>query len=259
MAKSKNTSGDVGMNRTGIATSPIESKKSIQGALEGGFSTPGDERGIAATRGVYMKESLALDEGLGTVPPPASLKGVAKTGLEMLKGHKASVFLDKLGERIAFERTGTRLYEAAIAKFDVYGTWEGGPSREQLQKILMDEMSHFVLVSEAMVKMGGDPTAMTPSADVIAVASEGIPKVLADPRTNLRQSLEALLTAELTDNAGWELLIELARGLGQDDLVTRFQAALDAEAEHLVWVTKWVAAGAVGEARAPVEEGAPLP
>jgi hypothetical protein len=257
MARSKNTSGDVGMNRTGIATSPIESKKSIQGAQEGGFSTPGDERGIHATRAVYMRESLT--EGLGTVPPPASLKGVAKTGLELLKGHKASVFLDKLGERIAFERTGTRLYEAALAKLEVYGTWEGGPSREQLQKILTDELSHFVLVSEAMVKMGGDPTAMTPSADVAAVASEGIPKVLVDPRTNLKQSLEALLVAELTDNAGWELLIELARGLGQDELVTRFQAALDAEAEHLVWVTKWVAAGAMGEARTPVPEEAPLP
>lgn len=259
MAKSKNTSGDVGMNRTGIGTSPIESKKSIEGAVEGGFSTPGDGRGIHATRAVYMKESLARDEGLGTVPPPATLKGVAKTGLAMLKGHKASVFLDKLGERIAFERTGTRLYEAALAKLEVYGSWEGGPSREQLQKILTDELSHFVLVSEAMVKLGGDPTAMTPSADLAAVASEGIPKVLVDPRTNLRQSLEALLVAELTDNAGWELLIELARGLGQDELVTRFQAALDAEAEHLVWVTKWVAAGAVGEARAPVPEEAPVP
>lgn len=257
MAKSKNTSGDLGMNRTGIGTSPVDSKAVMKSAQEGTPSSPGDERGIHAVRGVYMRESLK--EGIGTMPPPATLKGVAKTGLEMLKGHKASAFLDKLGERIAFERTGTRLYEGALAKLEVYGSWEGGPSRDQLQKILNDELSHFVLLNEAMEKMGGDPTAMTPSADVIAMVSEGIPKVMADARTNLRQSLEALLVAELSDNAGWELLIELARGLGQDDLVTRFQAALEAEAEHLVWVTKWVAAGAVGEVRAPVPEEAPLP
>jgi hypothetical protein len=257
MAKSKNTSGDVGLNKTGIATSPIDSKDIIQEAERAKFSSPGDESGILAMRAVYSKESGT--QGLGTVPVPATLKGMAKTGMELLKGHKASVFIDKLGERLAFERTGTRLYEAAIAKYEVYGSWPGGPSREQLQKILFDELSHFTLVTEAMVKLGADPTAMTPSADVIAVVSQGLPMVLADPRTNLRQSLEALLVAELSDNAGWELLIELARGLGQDELVARFQVALDAEADHLRMVTKWVAAGASGEARAPVDVQAPLP
>lgn len=257
MAKAKNTSGDVGMNKTGIGTSPILSKELLKGAEEGKFSSPGDESGIHVVRGRYAKE--VGKEGLGSVPIPATLKGAAKTGVELLKGHKASVFIDKLGERLAFERTGTRLYEEALSKFEVFGSWEGGPSREQLQKVLSDELSHFVLLKECMEQLGADPTAMTPSADLVSVVSMGIPKALTDPRTNLRQCLEALLVAELADNAGWELLIELARGLGKDDLVARFQVALEAEAQHLEWVTKWVAAGALGEARAPVEVGAPVP
>lgn len=109
------------------------------------------------------------------------------------------------------------------------------------------------------MQLGADPTAMTPSADLVAVVSQGLPKALSDPRVNLRQSLEALLVAELADNAGWELLMELARGLGQDDLVARFQGALDVEAEHLRWVTKWVAAGAMGEERGRVDVNAPMP
>jgi ferritin-like protein len=257
MSKSKNTSGDVGLNRTGIATSPIDSKDIIQEAERAGFSSPGDESGILATRAVYARESGA--QGLGTVPVPATLKGMAKTGMELLKGHKASVFIDKLGERLAFERTGTRLYEAALGKFEVFGSWEGGPSREQLEQVLADERAHFLLVKESMLQLGADPTAVTPSADLVSVVSMGLPKALSDPRTNLRQCLEALLVAELSDNAGWELLIELARGLGKDDLVARFQVALDAEALHLQWVTKWVAAGALGEARAPVDVDAPMP
>jgi hypothetical protein len=34
----------------------------------------------------------------------------------MLGGKEPIVFLDKLGERAAFERSGTRLYETLIAK-----------------------------------------------------------------------------------------------------------------------------------------------
>ncbi len=50
---------------------------------------------------------------------------------------------------------------------------------------------------------------------------QGLPAVLTDPRTNLIQCLDALLVAELTDNAGWEMLIELAQGLKQTELAHR--------------------------------------
>jgi rubrerythrin len=168
----------------------------------------------------------------------------------MLKGSKPTVLIDKIGERLAFERTGTRLYESALGKYDAFGSWEGGPTREGLERILNDEFSHFALLTEVMVKLGADPTAVTPCADLAAVMSKGIPDVLADPRINLRQSLEALLVAELTDNASWELLIELARGAGHTDIADRFQHALDAEAQHLVMVKGWLAAGIATEAKA---------
>ncbi|HEU4714863.1 MAG TPA: hypothetical protein VFS76_25100 [Pyrinomonadaceae bacterium] len=42
----------------------------------------------------------------------------------------------------------------------------------------------------------------------------GIMPVLTDPRSSMTQCLQVLLTAELTDNAGWEFLIELAENLG---------------------------------------------
>ncbi|MDY7225908.1 ferritin-like domain-containing protein [Hyalangium rubrum] len=251
----KKTTSDVGLNRTGIQTSPIESKEAIQGALEGLPSSPGSELGIAEVRTEYAREGY----GLGTVPVPATLKGMFTTAKEMLKGNKPTVFIDKLGERLGFERTGVRLYEAALSKFDLHGTWPGGPSREQLEKIMRDELSHFVLLREAMEKLGADPTALTPSADLAAVASKGIPAVLTDPRTNLVQCLEALMVAELTDNAGWELLIELAQGLGQTELVDQFEQALGAEAEHLLLVRRWLIAAVTGEAGVREEAGVPAP
>jgi ferritin-like protein len=242
----KKTTSDIGMNKTGIATSPIDSADIIKEAQARQPSHLGDESLLLKVRQQYAMET----DSVGSVPPPASLKGMAKTAVDMLKGSKPTVLIDKLGERLAFERTGVRLYQGALVKFDVHGSWEGGPTRDGLQRILNDELSHFALVSESMVKLGADPTAMTPCADVVAVASQGIPAVVSDPRTNLRDTLGALLMAELTDNAGWEMLIELARGLGHDTLADRFQLALDAEAEHLVMVRGWLSTGVTMEARA---------
>ncbi|MCE9669133.1 ferritin-like domain-containing protein [Myxococcus stipitatus] len=251
----KTSTRTIGPNRTGIATSPSDSADIFQEAQRRQPTTPGDGSRILEVRQRYAREA----EGLGHVPPPANLKGMAKTAVKMLQGTRPTVFIDKLGERLAFERSGSRLYEGALAKLDVFGSWPEGPTREGLERILQDELSHFALIRESLTRLGADPTAMTPSTDLVGVLSKGIPAALADPNVNLRQSLEGLLVAELADNASWELLIDLARGLGHDELVAHFQVALDAEAEHLVMVRGWLAAGIAQEARVaePEEAGAP--
>jgi len=68
----------------------------------------------------------------------------------------------------------------------------------------------------------------------------GIMQVLTDPRSSVPQCLQALLTAELTDNAGWELLIELTSSLGYDDMRVQFETALVHEEEHLQNVRDWL-------------------
>jgi tRNA isopentenyl-2-thiomethyl-A-37 hydroxylase MiaE len=235
---------DIGTNRTGIATSPIDGPQVISGAEQGSPSTPGDESAQAAVRAAYVKES----EPIGSVPPPASIKGAVKTIAQALKGEKASVFIDKLGERMAFERAGVRLYELAIVKAQSAPRADGAPSAADLATIQRDELEHFGMLVGCAKEIGADPTVMTPSADIAANLSVGVRAVLADPRTDLRQCLEALLVAELADNAGWELLIALARELGQEQMVTRFERALDEEVEHLARVKTWLQQGVIGAA-----------
>lgn len=67
---------------------------------------------------------------------------------------------------------------------------------------------------------------------------------------NLKQSLEAILVAELVDNDCWTTLIELARAGGHKALAERFEGALAEEAVHLVNVRAWVR-------NATLAEGAP--
>jgi rubrerythrin len=244
---------EMGMNRTGIKTSPVESAKEIEGALQRGATSLGDASAIARVRQEFSREV----EGLGSVPPPTP-KGMVKAAVDMLKGGRATVFIDKLGQRAGFERTGVRLYEAALSKLDVFGTWEDGPSRIELERIRRDELSHFALVKRTIETLGGDPTALTPAAELQSNMSEGVPRMLVDPRVNLLQSLEGLLTAELVDNASWELLIQLARELGHQESAEDFQRALDVEQEHLALVRSWLAAGTMLEARVGQEAaGAP--
>ena len=91
---------------------------------------------------------------------------------------------------------------------------------EDLEDIRADEARHFLLVSDAIDSLGGDPTSQTPSADLCGVESSGLVQVLNDPRTTIAQSLHAIVTAELSDKAGWETLIALADEHGLTEMVT---------------------------------------
>jgi rubrerythrin len=241
MTKKKPT--DTGMNRTGMATSPIDSARLVEAAKQAEPAMRMDGMAIETERIAFAREA----DPLGTVPPPASLKGVAKTILEKLQRHKPTVFIDKLGERLAFERTGTRLYDALLAKLAAASVHQGGPTREELERIRDEENRHVILVREAIEQLGADPTAMTPCADLVGVAGLGWVQALTDPRTTLTQGLDIILMAELADNDSWSLLIELAEGLGFSDLASQFREALVREEEHLVNVRAWLSTAVLGQ------------
>jgi rubrerythrin len=228
---------DIGMNRTGIGISPIHSKELIEGALAGIPSSVGDEGNLADVRSQYLRDAGPV----GTVPPPSTLKGAAAAVVQMLKGQKLSVLLDKLGERLAFERAGSRLYEGILGKARSEGmTWDGGPTIEELKAIHDDELRHVDLLRQIIEGIGGDPTVQTPSADMSGVASMGLVQVVSDPRTSLAQSLEAMLIAELVDNDGYTVLILLAEALEQTEMAGKLRSARDDEDRHLKQVRQWV-------------------
>jgi hypothetical protein len=247
------------MNRTGAAASLAGTKAMMEAVNELTPPGPIDLTAGAAMRVQYIEEADAV----GAVPPPVSLKGVVKSGVSRLGGGSPEILMDKIGERLAFERGGTRLYDALLTKYtalaqsegdvlppasellsedgDASAAHEGESPTETLQRIRGEELSHFLMLRDAMTSLGGDPTAQTPCADVTTTASIGLIQVVTDPRTTLAQCLNAMLTAELTDNAGWELLIQLADEAGLTELTGQFLAALGEEQQHLAIVKGWLA------------------
>ena len=100
-------------------------------------------------------------------------------------------------------------------------------------------------VVSARQASSGDPTAVTPSANLAAVATEGVLKLVTDPRTSLLQSLEGILVAELVDSDGWHMLCETAKGRGLTDLVSMCEKAEVDEQRHLALVRAWLTDGTV--------------
>jgi rubrerythrin len=224
----------VGMNRTGVQMSPIDTKAMLDddGSQRG---EEGNESALVDVRSSYIAEA----DGLGSIPLPGTVSGAVTMGVHMLKGDSPQILLDKLGERLAFERTGARLYDALITKCEVMLDGEISMSIEDLQAIRSDEARHFLMLSDAIESLGGDPTSQTPSADLVGIESQGLVQVLNDPRTSLAQSLHAIVTAELSDKAGWETLIALADEHELTDMVNDFTIALNEEREHLALAQTW--------------------
>lgn len=235
---------EVGMNRTGLDMAPLARDDMIEYAQAEGAREPESDGSFEAVHMAYIEDA----ERVGSVPVPGTVEGMAAKATAKLKGRKPGVLIDKLGERMAFERAGTRLYEAMLLKCGAVDGASNPVEVPQLAHIRDEEEKHFHLVRQALEKLGADPTAMTPCADVAGVQGMGLMQVVTDPRTTIAQALNALLTAELSDNAGWELLVELASAAGHQDLADDFGDALRQENEHLSLVRGWLRAAVLQEA-----------
>lgn len=237
---------DIGKNRTGAQASPMDSKKAIKSAEQG---TPDSDRSVEPIAFYELRRELSSHaDPVGTMPPPGSIKGAVKTGVEMLKGKSPMVLIDLLGARLAFERAGTRIYDAVLAKHAAAHVHEGGPEREDLELIRDQELRHAGLLTRCIESLGADPTAVTPTADIEGVASTGVIQVVSDPRVTLTEALSAVLVAELADNDAWVTLADLADRLGMDEMAADFREALVEEEDHLARVRAWLNAAITGQA-----------
>jgi ferritin-like metal-binding protein YciE len=209
---------EIGRNRTGLETSP-ELSKEMNDVVQPVAAATADASPLNEVRVLYIREA----DPLGAIPPTAA----------------PNAFVDKLAERLAYERGGARLYDAVIAKFAAYAGELPDASLQEVVEIRNEEASHAALIRTCLEQLGADPTAQTPSADLVGVATAGFLQAASDPRTTLVQTLQVALAAELVDVASWEMLIQIAEQIGQDDMAERFRRALDHETEHVTKVRGW--------------------
>lgn len=209
-------------NRTGIEASPF-AQQMIE--LEG----------IART-------SDLVEEDLAEVRARAAEEADPSGSSPSAPDPERRILLDRLAGRLVFERIGVRLYEAVLAKLPVHDAFPGGPATAELTRLRNQEAEHAALLQEAVRAMGGDHTALSPCANLELVCSTGIAQVVTDARTDIGESLQAMLVAELADRDGWSALIALADDVGESIMADRFRDAAEEEEEHLDLVRGWLRA-----------------
>jgi rubrerythrin len=230
----------LGRNRTGMQMSPLHGEMLEKTARDAAMAVEpvNLDQPEALLLSELRREYINEADALGSVPPPGTLSGAVKAGAAMATGKRLQVFVDKIAERLAYERGGTRLYDAALVK--VAALAEGTPvTLERVKRIRNQEVEHAEILRQALVSLGADPTAQTPSADLVGVQAMGLLQSVSDPRTSLAQTLSSLLAAELIDVASWELLSRLATSLGNDELAENFERALEQENDHLRTISGW--------------------
>lgn len=158
---------------------------------------------------------------------------------KLAQKNKAKV-VDLLTERLCFERSGVKLYDKVLERMRASKEPSIRKMLDQMQEHRNQEKAHEEWLEECVRQLGGDDKQMTEHARLTTEMSKGIESVVMnDPQ--LPHLFQALLAAELVDNSGWDLLVELADEAGDREAVKEFKKRLHEEQEHLVLMREAVA------------------
>jgi rubrerythrin len=147
--------------------------------------------------------------------------------------------IDLLNERLAFERTGVRLYDRILLRMRLADDGQIRRMIPKMQRFRDEEREHEQWLEEQIRALHGDDHLPTEKSVLVLAETQGIERVVArDPR--LPHDFHALLAAELADTAGWEILVCLADEFGDRAASKEFKHRLREEREHLSFVRKTV-------------------
>lgn len=143
--------------------------------------------------------------------------------------------IDLLAERLAYERTGVELYDQVLEHLEASSDPEAKSLTDRLQHFRDEEKAHEEWLEDQIRDLGGDAHGKTELSELVTRESKGVADVIMHG-DDVAHDLHALLTAELADNAGWELLCDLARQARDDDARQEFAQRLKEEEEHLQFI-----------------------
>ena len=161
--------------------------------------------------------------------------------MDKLAKNNPEKVVDLLTERLFFERSGVKLYDAIIAKLTTSNDPEVHRTLRAMQEHRAQEKEHEEWLEAQIRALGGDAHTCTEMAALATRESSGIEAVVMDGDNDPVHLFHALMAAELADNAGWDLLVALADEAGDRDAKKEFKKRLHEEEEHVVFVRRALA------------------
>ncbi len=147
--------------------------------------------------------------------------------------------IDVLNERLAFERAGVKLYDRVLEVMRASGDENVVRMCDEMQAHRDQEKEHEEWLEEQIRFLGGDAHGETDKSRLITRESKGIEEVVMSD-AQLPHLFHALLAAELVDNAGWDLLVQIADEAGDGSAKRDFKKRLHEEEDHLLFLRKAV-------------------
>jgi bacterioferritin (cytochrome b1) len=155
--------------------------------------------------------------------------------MEQLARYDSSKVIDALSERLAFERAGVKLYDRILEVMRGIGDENVSRMLAEMEGHRDEEKEHEEWLEEQIRGLGGDAHAETDRSRLVTRESKGIEEVVMSD-AELPHLLHALLAAELVDNAGWDLLVQIADEAGDRTAKREFKKRLHQEEDHLLFV-----------------------
>ncbi len=159
--------------------------------------------------------------------------------MQKLADYNKEKLIDLLNERLAFERSGVKLYDRILEKLKEESDSNVLRMLDDMQEHRDQEKEHEEWLEEQIRTLGGSAHAVTEHSDLVTRESKGIEEVVMSD-AELPHLIHALLAAELVDNAGWDLLVQLANEAGDREAKREFKKRLHHEEEHLLLTRKAV-------------------
>jgi bacterioferritin (cytochrome b1) len=155
--------------------------------------------------------------------------------MEKLATKNANKVIDLLNERLAFERSGVKLYDALLTRLRAVEDPELKALLGQVKEYREEEKEHEEWLEEQIRALGGDTHTPTEHSVLVQTESEGVERIMRRDQS-IPHDFHALLTAELADNAGWDLLVQIADEFGDSAAKKEFKKRLHEEEKHLLFV-----------------------
>lgn len=159
--------------------------------------------------------------------------------------------IDVLNERLTFERIGVQLYDRILGVLGSARTEGADKIVSEFREIRNEEKEHEEWLEAQIRALGGTAHEDTEHSRLVVEESKGIGDVILRGEERLPHMIHALLAAELVDNAGWDLLVQLAGDAHDHEAKREFKHRLHQEEKHLLFVRKLV----VKETSSEVFEG----
>jgi bacterioferritin (cytochrome b1) len=141
--------------------------------------------------------------------------------------------IDYLSERLAFERAAVKLYDRILEVMRASGDENAARMLEDMKSHRDEEKEHEEWLEGEVRALGGDAHSETDKSRLVTRESKGIEEVVMSD-AQLPHLLHALLAAELVDNAGWDLLVQIADEAGDRQEKREFKKRLHEEEDHLL-------------------------